>query len=66
MSVLSDKYNIPAETVNKMIKDGIISCSWTTYDEVHRLFSEGKSTADIAHLTHVAQRTVQFILKNKK
>lgn len=66
MSVLSKKYNIPAETVSKMIKDGVISCSWKTYDEVLKLHSEGKSTADIAEIVHTSQRNVQYILKRTK
>jgi hypothetical protein len=66
MSVLSDKYNIPAETVNKMIKDGVISCSWKTYDEIHKLHSEGKSTAEISDIVHTSQRNVQYILKRTK
>lgn len=66
MSVLSEKYNIPPETVNKMIKDGVISCSWETYDEVIKLHREGKCTADIAEIVRVSQRHVQAILKRAK
>jgi hypothetical protein len=66
MSILSKKYDVPPETIKRMIKDGVISCSWSTYDEVHRLRKEGKSTAEIAFLVHTSQRWVQEILKTTK
>lgn len=66
MSVLSEKYNIPPETVNKMIKDGVISCSWSNYEEVYRMYREGKSVSEISFHTHMSERNVFYILKKVK
>jgi len=66
MSLLSEKYNIPPETVQKMIKDGVISCSWPTYDHIYELWKSGKSTSEISEIVHVSQRNVQYILKKTK
>lgn len=35
---LSNKYGIPQETVNQMVKDGVISCSWPMYEEVFSMY----------------------------
>lgn len=35
---LSNKYNIPQETVNKMVKDGVISCTWPAYEEIYAMY----------------------------
>lgn len=66
MSVLSEKYNIPAETVNKMIKDGVISCSWSNYEEVYQLFKKGMSTSEISFHTRMSERNVRYILTKLK
>lgn len=66
MSELSKKYNIPAETVHQMVKDGVISCSWGSYEEICNLYSSGMSTADIAFKFHMTQRNVQYIIKKIK
>lgn len=63
MSILSQKYNIPQDTVKKMIKDGVISCSWDNYEEVYKLWKEGKTVTDIAIATHMSERNVHYILK---
>lgn len=63
MSILSQKYNIPQDTVKKMIKDGVISCSWYSYDQVFKLWNEGKTIPDIAVETHMSERNVRYILK---
>lgn len=63
MSILSEKYEVPEQVIKNMIKDGLISCSWNTYDEVRKLYKEGKSTAEIGHLTHMSQRRVQQLIK---
>lgn len=48
---LSNKYGIPQETVNQMIKDGVISCKYPRYEEVYNLFltysGSGKTKTDI-------------------
>lgn len=66
MSELSKKYNIPCETVNKMIKDGIISCSWTVYEEVYKQWTSGMTIGDIAFKHHMTERNVCYILKKFK
>jgi DNA-binding transcriptional regulator LsrR (DeoR family) len=63
MNELSKKYNIPSETVNKMIKDGIISCSWPGYEQVYELWKQGKTQTEIADITHMTDRNVRYILK---
>lgn len=66
MSVLSNKYNIPEETVSKMIKDGVISCSWSTYDEVTAMRKNGKSVDEIASTFGVSRRHIYNILGKVK
>lgn len=66
MSILSDKYKIPEPTIKNMIKDGVISCSWGTFEEVNRLHAEGKSSAEIADATRISIRYVQKILARTK
>lgn len=66
MSELSKKYNIPAETVTKMIHDGVISCSWPNYEEVYKMFKEGKSITEISDVTHMSTRNVHYILNKFK
>jgi hypothetical protein len=48
---LSNKYNIPQETIDKMIRDGIIGCQWSTYEAVYEAYitlkGSGKSQSDI-------------------
>lgn len=66
MSILSQKYNIPQDTVKKMIKDGVISCSWENYEQVFRLKNEGKTVAEISMTTHMTERNVHYILKKCK
>lgn len=66
MSVLSKKYNIPAETVTKMIKDGVISCSWSNYEEVYELYKKGMSTSEISFHTKMSERNVRYVLSKLK
>lgn len=40
---LSNKYNIPQETVNKMVKDGVISCSWPAYEQIYDMYRKSMS-----------------------
>lgn len=54
MSHLSDKYNIPEETIKMMLKDGIISCSAPFYQEVIFHYKNSNSmqkTADNFNIT---------------
>jgi hypothetical protein len=50
---IEKKYNIPLETVQRMVKDGVISCSAVRYEEVYEAYlkyktsSPGKSDSQI-------------------
>lgn len=35
MNNLSNKYNIPADKLKKLVQDGVISCSWTGWEEAY-------------------------------
>lgn len=66
MSELAKKYNIPAEAISKMIKDGVISCSWPNYEEVYKLHTQGKSSTEISDITHMTTRNVRYIISKFK
>lgn len=59
---LSDKYGVPNDTIKKMIKDGVISCSWNNYERVSELKKSGKSIDDIVFETGYSRRMVFYIL----
>lgn len=40
---LAKKYNIPAEIINKMVKEGKISASVVYYEEVYDLYKEKRN-----------------------
>lgn len=40
---LSNKYNIPLETIQRMVKDGVISCSAVRYEEVYDAYKKYKA-----------------------
>lgn len=72
---LSNKYNIPQETVNKMVKDGVISCTWPMYEEIYSMYkaalNTGKSKTaiynDIAEKKNISESLVkQVVLKLDK
>lgn len=68
---LSNKYNIPEETLKKMYRDGVISCKWEGYEEVYNNFktrsSSGKSKndiyMDIAAEKNISPRTVRLMVE---
>lgn len=66
MSILSNKYNIPEETVKKMIQDGVISCSWPGYEEVYNLWKSGEKIDEICFKTGKARSTIFEIIKRFK
>lgn len=66
MSFLSEKYNLPPETLKKMTKDGVISCVWSGYEDVYRLWKEGKSMGDIAIETGRSKSSVHGIIQRFK
>ncbi len=71
---LSNKYGISQETVNQMVKDGVISCSWPMYEEVFNLYqsmlSSGKNKTqiynEIADRKGISERTVRDIISKVK
>ena len=66
MSYLSEKFNIPQETVKSMMQNGVISCKWSGYEDVHKMYKEGKSIDDIVFETGYCRRNVFQILKKCK
>lgn len=68
---LSNKYNIPQETLKKMYRDGVISCKWGAYEDVYDDFksrvTSGKSKADIymdiAAEKNISPRTVRLMVE---
>ena len=69
MSELSNKYNIPEETVKKMIRDGVISCTWAKYEEVYACYKSLSASniegvvLEVAEKTGVPRTTVYRIIK---
>jgi len=63
MNILSEKYGIPEDTVKKLMKDGIISCKWSAYDQVAKLKREGKSVNQIADETNYSEGEIYRIFK---
>lgn len=66
MSFLSDKYNLPPDTVKKMINGGVISCAWVGYEEVYKLWKEGKTLLDISIATGRSTSSVFYIVQKFK
>lgn len=66
MSYLSDKYNLPPDTIKKMISNGVISCSWVGYEEVYKLYLEGKTLLDISIATGRSTSSVFYIVQKFK
>lgn len=66
---LCNKYNVPEETINKMVKDGVLSSVWPRYEEVYALYqaqlNTGKSKeriyGEIAEKRNMNPRTVKHI-----
>lgn len=68
---LSNKYNIPKETIQKMVNDGVISCSWPMYEDIYEMYQKsmavgGKSKTqifyEIAEAKGISERTVKNII----
>lgn len=68
---ISNKYNIPQDTLKKMYRDGLISCKWEGYEEVYDNFKSrvgsGKSKSDIymdiAAEKNISPRTVRLMVE---
>lgn len=67
---LSNKYNIPQETVNKMVQDGVISCTWPAYEEIYAMYkgysASGKTKTEIyyeiAERKNMSESSVKHII----
>lgn len=65
---ISNKYNIPQETVKRMVQDGILSSKWPMYEEVYSMYksSSAKSKSqiflDISMKTNIPENTVKYIV----
>lgn len=44
MSRLCDKYCIPVESLWRLYKDGVISCSWSGRDEIWEMYQKLKGS----------------------
>lgn len=67
---LCNRYNIPQETINQMVKDGVISCTWPMYEEIYTMFESRKGTKskeqiymDIAEMKNMSPRTVRYMIE---
>lgn len=72
---LSKKYNIPQSTVQKMVNDGVISCSWPMYEKIYADFQSsitvgGKSITaiyyEVAEKNNVSEKTVRDVVNKLK
>lgn len=66
MSRLAEKYCIPTEAVYKMVKDGVISCSWPMRDDIYEMYLNLKGKKKYAEIVRqiseekrVSESTVQ-------
>lgn len=72
---LSEKYNIPKATIQKMVNDGVISCSWPMYEKIFEDFQKsmtvgGKSMTaiyyEVAEKNNVSEKTVRDVVNKLK
>lgn len=68
---LSEKYKIPKETVQKMVNDGVISCSWPMYEQIYAMYQASMSIGgktkteifyEIAEAKKVSAETVKHAI----
>lgn len=68
---LADKYNIPKATIQRMVQDGVLSCTWPMHEEVYEMFKKSMSAGgktkteiyiEIAEKKGLAERTVRGII----
>lgn len=68
--ILSNKYNVPQQTIDKMVKDGIIPANWPAYEEVYSNYLELKNSGktrtqiylEVAEKSRMSQETVKKII----
>jgi len=41
---LSNKYGVSQDTINQMVKDGVLSSKWPAYEEVYSMYLKLKET----------------------
>ena len=72
---LSKKYDIPQETVKRMISDGWITCSAPMYETIYDDFVRSKSSSnksltaiynEVAERNHVSEKTVRDVVHKFK
>lgn len=67
---LSNKYNVPQETIDKMVKDGVISTSWPMYEDVYNIYLSIKNTGirrgeiylQVAERARISEATAKHII----
>jgi len=72
---LSQKYNVPQDTIKKMVNDGWLSCSVPMYEEIYTMFQNSMSIGgktkteiyyEIAEKKKVSERTVKYVIARMK
>ncbi len=72
---ISNKYNIPQETVKRMIDDGFLSCSIPKYEEIYEMFQssmrvpgaiKSRVILTIADKSGYSERQVRTIIERIK
>jgi len=61
--ILENRYNIPEQTVKRMINDGVIKSAWNTCDEITKMKREGKTWDEISFKTKMSIRNAKYIYK---
>lgn len=66
---LSNKYGIPQDKINRLIRDGWISCSVSSYEEIYRRYLELKSqgskhsiACQIAAERNCSDRHIEYVI----
>ena len=72
---LSNKYNIPQETVDKMVQDGVIPCQWPRWEKIYedykkRMEQPGaiktRVILDVASQERISERHIREIISKFK
>ncbi len=50
---LENKYNVPTETIKRMVKDGVISCSVSRHYEIYDLYKSKWATGQFETINAV-------------
>jgi len=67
---LSNRYNIPQETIDKMVRDGVISTSWPMYENVYNIYltvknsglNRGEIYLEVAERAKISESTAKHII----